>query len=216
VITQQKNDLTLRPGRAIRTADAPQLARRATEQREEGFVEAADAAESRSESDFGHRQARLMDKLLGEQDAPRLRYRNRRCAEVLAEQPAKLPLPETEAAGQGVHVIFVERAEFDQAERARHRVRGAAPCAHVGRSLGAAAQARAKAGLLRGGRSGKEHHIARKRRPRRTHRAAIDAGRLDAGEEAAVKAGVAVNECAVAGVVIEVHDANVIARSSVV
>jgi len=77
VITQQKNDLTLRTGRAIRTADAPQLARRATEQREEGFVEAADAAEPRRESNFGHRQAGLMNKLLGEEDAPRLRHRHR-------------------------------------------------------------------------------------------------------------------------------------------
>ena len=59
-----------------------------------------------------------MDKLLGEQDAPRLRHRHRRCAQVLAEQAAKLPLAETEAAGQGVHVIFVERAKFDHAERA--------------------------------------------------------------------------------------------------
>jgi hypothetical protein len=68
----------------------------------------------------------------------------------------------------------------------------------------------------RGGRSRKKHHIARKWRPRRTHRAAIDAGRLDTGKEAAVKAGVAVNDCAVASVVIEVHDGNVMPRSGVV
>ena len=41
---------------------------------------------------------------------------------MLAEQAPQLPFTETEAARQGVHVIFVQGAEFDQIERARDRV----------------------------------------------------------------------------------------------
>jgi hypothetical protein len=51
------------------------------------------------------------------------------------------------------------------------------------------------------------------RRARRTHRAAIDTRGLDAGEEPTVKAGIALKDCAVAGVMIEIHTGNVIARS---
>jgi hypothetical protein len=51
------------------------------------------------------------------------------------------------------------------------------------------------------------------RRARRTHRTAIDARGLDAGEKAAVKAGITLNDRAVAGVMIEIHACNVIARS---
>ena len=118
-----------------------------------------------------------MNELFGEQHTPRLSDRDRRGAEMLAEQPAKMPLTKAEPSGQSVHVFFVQGAEFDQAERARDRVRGAAPCAEVGRGFGTKAQARAKAGLLRRGCGRKELDIVRKRRPRRTPRAAIDAGR---------------------------------------
>jgi hypothetical protein len=122
VIAQQQNDLTLRSGRAVWAAHAPQLARRAAEQSEEGFVEAAHAAKSRGEGDFGHRQSRLMNELLGEEDAPGLGNRHRGSSEMLAEQATQLPFTEAEAARQGVHVIFVQGAKLDQIERARDRV----------------------------------------------------------------------------------------------
>jgi hypothetical protein len=62
-----------------------------------------------------------------------------------------------------------------------------------------------------GGR--KEDDIVRVRRARRTHRAAIDTRGLDAGKKATVKAGITLKDCAVAGVMIEIHTGNVIARS---
>ena len=75
-----------------------------------------------------HRQPRLVDELLGEQHAPRLRDRDRRGAEVLLEQPAELPLADAEPLGQRVDVaVAVERAVCDQRQRPRHGVRRAAP-----------------------------------------------------------------------------------------
>jgi hypothetical protein len=91
LVAQQKNDLAGRPGTKVRSAGAPQFARRAAEQRLEGFVETANAAEPRGERDFGHRQPRLMDELLGKQNAAGLRDRHRRRAEMLAEQTPELP-----------------------------------------------------------------------------------------------------------------------------
>ena len=56
-------------------------------QRLESLVEPAHAAEARCHRHLGHGQAGLLDQLLGEQHAPRLRDRDRRGAEVLAEHP---------------------------------------------------------------------------------------------------------------------------------
>src|SRR5262249_25904603 len=143
-----------------------------------------------------------------------LRDGDRRGSQMLAEQAPQLTLAETEAAGQRVEVIFVQGAELDQTERARDRVRGAPPRAKIASRLGAAGQARANAGFLCGRRGREEDDVVRKRRPRWTHWAAIDARGLDACEEPAVETGIAVNERAVAGVVIEIHAGNVVAPSA--
>ncbi len=161
MIAQRQNDLPLRPGGTIRLASAPQFTRRSAEQRLEGLVETANAAEARRERHLGHRQTRLMNKLLGQQNAAGLRHGNRRRAEMLAEQPPQLPFADAEAACQSIDIGFVQRAKLDQAERARHRVRGAAPSAQIGGRLRAAAQAGAEARLLCRRRGRKEGHILR-------------------------------------------------------
>ena len=211
MIAQQQIDLAMRAGWNVGPASAPQLARRASEQRQERLVEPAQAAEARGEGDLGHRQVRLVDQLLGEEHTAGLRDRDRRGAEMLAEQAPQLPLSHAEPYRQGLDIGLVEGAELDERECARHGIRRAAPRAEIRRRLRTAAQAGAEPRLLRGGGRRKEGHVLRKRRPRRADRATIDARGFDAGEDAAVEAGVAVAERAIAGVVIEIHGRTVIA-----
>ena len=68
-----------------------------------------------------------------------------------------------------------------------------------------------------GGGRGEEAAVLELRRARRADRPAVDAGRGDADEEAAVEAGVAGLEGAVAGSAIEqVHDGNIVRASALV
>ena len=76
------------------------------------------------------------------------------------------------------------------------------------RELGPAAQARAEALGLGGRRAREEAAVALERRPRRAHRAAVDAGRAHAHEEASVEAGVVGAQGAVALVGVEEHGAH--------
>src|SRR5262245_46895486 len=119
-----------------------------------------------------------------------LRDCNRRSADVFFEQAAQLTLADTEPPRKRIDVAAVERAELDQREGARHGVRGAAPDTEIGRGLRPAAQTRAKARLLCCRSRGIEADIGALGRACRTHRPTVDAGRLDADEQASVEAGV--------------------------
>ena len=100
---------------------------------------------------------------------------------------------------------LIQRAQFDQSEGAGDGVGGAAPGAEVGGGFRAAAQAGAEPGLVRRGGGGEEDDVLRTRRAGGADRAAVDAGGFDAGEQAAVEAGVADGHRAVAGVVVEIE-----------
>ena len=205
LIAQQQNKLAGSRQRKFRPGGPAQFARRAAEQLPERLVETANAAEACGERHFGHRQMRLVNELFGEQHAPCLRDRDRRGAEMLLEQAPQLALADAEASGQYVDIGLVQRAVLDQAQGARHRVRRAAPSAEIGRGFRPAAQAGTEARFLRGSRSRKKDDVLQQRRARRTDRAAIDSGCLDAAEEAAIKAGIALADGAVAGFVIELQ-----------
>ena len=75
---------------------AAQLAGRTFIERTEGVIEAADAAEAGSHRDRGHGQTRFVEKLLSEEDAPRLCDGQWRCADVLIEEAAELALSHAE------------------------------------------------------------------------------------------------------------------------
>ena len=124
---------------------------------------------------------------------------------MLVEEPAQLAFAEAEAGGKRVDPGLVERPALDEHQRARHGVRGAVPGAARRRGLGPAAQAWAKAGGLRRGGTRIESDVFAPRRPRRADRPAVDAGRPDTGEEAAIEAGVACRDRPIAGVEIEIH-----------
>ena len=184
---------------------APQGAWRPAIELLEGLVEPADAAEARGERDLGHRQPGVVDQLLGEQHATGLGHGDRRGAEMLLEQAAELASADAQALGQRVDagLVAVERALGDERKAARHRVRGAAPGAEIRRRLRPAAQAGAEASLLRRGGRGKEAAVLELGRACRADRAAVDPGRGDADEQAAVEARVTGLERPVAGLGIE-------------
>ncbi len=131
---------------------------------------------------------------------------------MVMEQTTQMPFADAQAAGEPIDIGLVQRPEFYQTERARYRIRRAAPSAEIGRGLWAAAKTRAKAGLLRRCRGGKKDDVLRQRRARRADRSAIDAGGFDSGEKPPVEAGVALADRAITGVVIEIHADTVIPR----
>ena len=124
---------------------------------------------------------------------------------MLVEQAPELTLAHAEPRRQGFDVAVIERAGFDQAERARDGVGTAAPEGQVGRGLRPAAQTGAKAGFLRRGGGGEEEHVLALRRRGRAERPAIDAGRRDRNEQAAIEPTVPGFDRAVTGVIVHVH-----------
>ena len=132
MIAQQKADLAMLPGRDVQAARAPQIAGRTTKQRQESFVESADAAEPCGECDLGHRQMRFVDELLGEQNAAGLGDGDRRRAKMLAEETPELPLTYTQATSQGINTSLVQSAKLNQYQGARYGIRRAPPRAEVG------------------------------------------------------------------------------------
>jgi hypothetical protein len=83
--------------------------KRTIKQRQESFVESADATEP-----CGHRQARFVDELLGEQNAAGLGDSDGRRAKMLAEEAPELPLAYTQAASQGINRRPVQGAKLNQ------------------------------------------------------------------------------------------------------
>ena len=115
------------------------------------------------------------------------------------------PMPSRAAKASTFGVI--ERAGFDQSERARDGVGTAAPERQFRRGLRPAAQTGAEAGLLRRGGGREEADVLPFGRGRRAERPAIDAGRGDRHEQAPVETVVAGLDGAVAGVVVHIHAA---------
>ena len=97
---------------------------RTAEQVAESLVEAAHAAEARGQRHFGHRQARVVQQLLGEQHAPRLGDGDRRGAEMVLEQPPQLATADAQPLGQRLDVGVARR----RARRRRSAPAPGSPC----------------------------------------------------------------------------------------
>src|SRR5687768_11438467 len=128
-----------------------------------------------------------------------------RRAKVRFEQSAHLSRAQAKPIRESVDAFFVERAIANQPQAARHGGRRTLPRRCAGRGVGAAAAARPEALGLSRGRTGVEPDVAAGRRSCRADRAAVNAGRGDAGEEPSVETGIAARERAVAGRGIKRH-----------
>jgi hypothetical protein len=122
--------------------EAADLARRPFVRASDVGVERAHAAEPRGESDVAHGERRLVEQLLGEVGAARERDLERRRAEVLQEEPAKVAPRHAEAFGQAFDPLFVERPLADEPQAARNDRRRAEPRGRARRRFGPAAKAR--------------------------------------------------------------------------
>jgi hypothetical protein len=160
------------------------------------MAEVALAAARRGERDLRHWQRPSVDQFVRRGEALRLCDRNRRRAEVLPEQPPHLPLAKPQPVAEGIDPVLdpkaiVESARVDQRERTADARRAAGPRRAAGGGVGTAPLARAIPRRDRFRRGPHESHVRRQRRPRRTHRAAEDAGGSHAHEELPVGGGIA-------------------------
>ena len=158
---------------------------------QEGRIETSQAAEAGSQCDLGDRQRGFGQQLLGEQQAPRAVHADRCRAKAIDEQATQLALADVHAFRQRRQRLFGQHALVDQLQCARHDFIAATPCAVAGRQFGSAAQARSEAGGFRRRGIAVVGDVRGLRRRRRAHRAAIDAGAFDGGEEQAVEARIA-------------------------
>jgi len=185
---------------------APQSTWRTVKEPLEDFVEAANAAESRRQRHFGHRQACLVNQLLRQQDTSCLCDRDRGRTEVLSKQEPELSLSDAQAFGEAIDTGFIECTSVDERQRPRHGVRRPAPGGKLWRRFRPTAQARAETSFLRRCCRRVERHVSPFRHRGRADRTAIDPGCSDPGEEPTVEARVASPERAITRVNIEVHD----------
>src|SRR5687767_8796320 len=119
---------------------------------------------------------------------PRLCDRDRGGSDVHREEPSELPFTDADPLRERRDVCVIERAIFDEPERARDRARCSTPRAEIRRCLRPTAKAGTKPCFLRSGRGRKEDDVLPLRTARGTNGTAIDAGRLHAREEATVEA----------------------------
>ena len=132
-----------------------------------------------------------MNQLFGEEQAPRLRDRDRRRAQVLFKEPAQLTCSHPEASGQSLErpILSIKKAFGEQRQSPGDGIRSATPASQFGRDLGTAAKACTKAILLGSCRGRKESAVPPVGRTCRTDRTAVDPGGGDGDEQASVKTG---------------------------
>src|ERR1700684_3833790 len=110
----------------------------------DGRVESPDATEAGSKGELRHRQGSFVDQFFGEVQTTGLSYRNRRGAEVLEEQAAKMARANAQAAGKRCHATAVQTVLADQLQRPRDRIASACPGWSSRRAFRAAPQTRSK------------------------------------------------------------------------
>jgi hypothetical protein len=157
----------------------------------EDGVEPAQALEPAGERHLRHRQRRVGQQALGQEQPVRLRQLDRRDAELALHRTPELALAHAQLARQEADAASVERSGRDaHRRRSRHTVDGIHQrpprC-----QLGPAPETGPKAVVLGGrGRCEKPAAIG-VRHPRRADGTAVDHGRADAHEEDAVEPRVA-------------------------
>ena len=201
------------PGDALGRGGLAQRARRSPVGLPQGVVEPAHAPEARPERDLRHRERRLAEEFLGEEDAMRLRDGDGRRADVAVEEPPELPVADAQAPRQLVDSVVAEAALGDEVQGAGDRSRRSIPAGEPRRHLGPTPQARAKAQLVRRGGARQEDAVLELRDGRRADGAAVDAGAHHGRVEAPVEARVARAEGAIAGVAVQIDQGHRGART---
>jgi hypothetical protein len=129
------------------------------------------------------------------------------------ELTVKVTFAEVQALGESRDAFAIHHAVADQAHRSADDVGPDVPFRRTRRRVGAATFACPEPGDLGRGRGWEEANVRALGSDRRTARAAIDAGRGDAGEEPPVETGVAAGDGSIA--TFEVLDHEVIIHRGV-
>lgn len=171
-------------------APQAQARRREAVSTEEQRVEPANAPEAAGERNLGYRQRRFGEQALGGEQAVRLRQVDRRGAEHVACDAAKVAPGDAEVAREIVEPLLFERARLDARQRLRGEPLLLVDRRGAGRLLRTADETRPKSRLLRRRRRREKAPIGALGRPRRADAPAVYAGRRDARVERPVEAGV--------------------------
>ena len=107
----------------------------------ECVVKAANAAKPRRQCNVPHRKRGLVDQLLREVQPARLRHRDRTGTEMFQEKAPQMARADSQSFRERLDSAIFQCAFRDQAQRTRHRRRGAEPCGSSGRGFRTAAQA---------------------------------------------------------------------------
>jgi len=170
---------------------AADLCRRSVIDLENPGIEAANRAESRSNSNLLHGQGRLVDQFLGKVQAARLGDRDRSRAEMAHEQPPQMARANSQSFRKGLDTAIFEAAFPDQTQRPRNRVGSSLPARSSRTTFRPAAQTRAESRFRRGRRRGKVAAILLLRRGRGTDRTTIHAAPQHSDVELAIEARIA-------------------------
>src|SRR5579872_5359050 len=169
-------------------------------------VEPPHAGEPAGQREVDHRQARLRQQPLGQEQPIRLRQLDRRDAELLANGAAKLARTDLQLPREFFEIApVVERSGLDPGRGAAGEVPDRIDGGVARRELGPAAQAGAKPVFFREGRVGKEPAPLEAGRPRRANRPAVNSGCRHPHEEHAVEPHVACGQRPVTVLTVEVH-----------
>ena len=171
----------------------------------EHLVEAAQAAKARGMGHVRHRQARVGQEALGQQEPAGLAVLDGAHVVGVLEDAAQM------AVGTGQVTSDIRDASMGTAVPldvpccgASQRCRGVHGCA-PGRQLGPAQQAWPETGLFGLGRRGVEGAVGRERLARPAHWTAVDAGRDDPDEEPPVEAGIPGQQGLIQRVVVQIR-----------
>ena len=192
---------------ARRIAAAADAARIQAVARLEQRIESPHAAESGSKRDVRQLERGLAQEPLREQELLGLRELDRRHAELGLGDAAQVPVADAERGREIADPRVRYRMFLDARDRRAGEPARRIDAREPGRPLRAAAQTGPVARALRGGGAREKSHVLPLRRPDRTDRPAIDAGRGYRGEEAAVEAPVTGAHCTKTSFRVEQHGA---------
>ena len=181
----------------------------------EGGVQAALAAKAAQAGHLGHWQRGVGQQLLGAQQAPGLQVLQGRYAQLRLKNTAQVAVADAQPLGQLGHAGRGRAGQWRGIKQLRRLhgqdagcVLGGPGCSTkqeavaAGGELGPTAQAGPEASAFSLGRMREKTTVVAARRAHPADRAAVDAGRADAGEETAIKTRVTGQQGAVAGLAV--------------
>ena len=168
-------------------------------------VKAAQALKPAGKSNLGGRHRGVGQQTLGEQQALRLRKRDRRHAELRFEHAAQMPIRYLELRRDMCKTIAGSHAVFNQTRRGLRQTLRGIDTGITGRQLRPATQAGTKSRAFRSSGTGEETAILTLGHSRGTHRPAINPRRRNTGEKPAIESRIVTFNGLVAAIGIEHH-----------